>query len=143
MSECMHFFEHHRGSHRRQPSRCLLNSIAPFLESLHPYLNHHFFEHHGPSIPPLRFRFSTKIKLHPYLNHHFFDHYRGGCRPPQPPRYFLDSLQRFTCTPIRIITSAKPPPPQPLRYLFFLFSFMGIEMPFYLNHDPVNSPATF
>ena len=58
MSVCMHFFEHHRGSHPRQPSRCLLNSIAPLLESLHPCLNHHFFRHHV-----------------------------GGCCRPQPPRY--------------------------------------------------------
>ena len=28
---CMHFFGHHRGSHPRQPSRCFLYSIAPFL----------------------------------------------------------------------------------------------------------------
>ena len=62
MSVCMHFFEHHRGSHPRQPSRCLVNSITPFLESLHPYLNHHFFRHHGgAAAPPLRFRFSTEI----------------------------------------------------------------------------------
>ena len=52
-----------------QPSRCLLNSIAPFLESLHPYLNHHFFRHHG-----------------------------GGPRP-QPPRYVLDFLHRDLITP--------------------------------------------
>ena len=58
MSVCMHFFEHHRGSHPRQPSRCLVNSITPFLESLHPYLNHHFFRHHG-----------------------------GAAAPPNPPRY--------------------------------------------------------
>ena len=65
MSVCMHFFEHHRGSHPRQPSRCLLNSITPFLESLHPYLNHHFLRHHGgaaaPPNPPATFRFSTEI----------------------------------------------------------------------------------
>ena len=58
MSVCMHFFEHHRKSHPRQRSRCLLNSLAPVLESLHPYLNHHF-EHHGGA----------------YLNHHFFEHH--------------------------------------------------------------------
>ena len=57
MSVCMHFFEHHRRSHPPQPSRCLLNSIAPFLESLHPYLG-------GlppPPTPPLRSRFSTEM----------------------------------------------------------------------------------
>ena len=99
MSVCMHFFEHHRGSHPRQPSRCLLNSITPFLESLHPYLNHHFFRHDGgcrpPLTPPLRFRFSTNSS----------NIMGGGCRPPQPPRYFLDFLQRFNCTPVRIITT--------------------------------------
>ena len=63
MSVCMHFFEHHRGSHPRQPSRCLVNSITPFLES---YLNHHFFRPHGgaaapPNPPPATFRFSTEI----------------------------------------------------------------------------------
>ena len=65
MSVCLHFFEHHRGSHPRQPSRCRVNSITPFLESLHPYLNHHFFRHHGgaaaPPNPPATFRFSTEI----------------------------------------------------------------------------------
>ena len=67
MFVCMHFFEHHRGSHPRQPSRCLVNSITPFLESLHPCLNHHFFRHHG-----------------------------GGCRPPPTPPLRLDFLQRCT-----------------------------------------------
>ena len=37
MSVCMHFFEHHRGSHPRQASHCFLYSNAPFLESLHPF----------------------------------------------------------------------------------------------------------
>ena len=43
MSVCMHFFEHDRGSHPRQPSRCLLNSIASFLDGRH---------HGGPPQPP-------------------------------------------------------------------------------------------
>ena len=34
MSVRMHFFEHHRGSHPRQPSRCLLNAITPFLTEI-------------------------------------------------------------------------------------------------------------
>ena len=90
MSVCMHFFEHHRGSHPSQPSRCLVNSIAPILESLHPYLNHHFFRHHG-----------------------------RGCRPRQPPRYALDFLQRFNCTPslnhqfFEHHGGARQPPPTP------------------------------
>ena len=67
----------------------------------------------------------------------------GGCRPPQPPRYFLDFLQRFNCTPIQIITSANnivgglPPPPTPPLLLYL---FTGIDMPSCLNHhffDPV------
>ena len=42
--------------------------------------------------------------MHPYLNHHFI--MGGAATPPNPPRYLLDVLQRFNCTPIRIITSA-------------------------------------
>ena len=79
MSVCMHFFEHHRGSHPRQPSRCLVNSITPFLESLHPYLNHHFFRHHG-----------------------------GAAAPPQPPPLRLDFLQRFNCKRFALPASAQP-----------------------------------
>ena len=79
------------------------------------------------------------------MNHQFFNHHGGGAAaPPNPPRYFLDFLQRFNCTPIQIITSANnivggaAAPPQPPRY-FFIF-FTGIDMPSYLNHhffDPV------
>ena len=42
--------------------------------------------------PPRYFWVSTEIWLHPYLNHHFVEHHGGGglrC-PPQPPRYLLD-----------------------------------------------------
>ena len=70
MSVCMHFFEHHRGSYPRQPSRCLVNSITPFLESLHPYLNHHFFRPHGGAAAPPQ-------------------------PPPPPPPLRLDFRQRF------------------------------------------------
>ena len=90
MSVCMHFFEHHRRNHPRQPSRCLLNSITPFPESLHPYLNHHLLRHHGwgcrgglppPPTPPLRFRFSARI-------YQFFEHHGGGLPQPTPPLLF-------------------------------------------------------
>ena len=72
-----------------------------------PYLNHHFFEHHGREAPPQPTRYCldclqsncTPIRINTSSN-------MGGPAAPQPPRYFLDFLQRLNCTPIRIITSA-------------------------------------
>ena len=104
MSVCMHFFEHHRGSHPRQPSRCLLNSIAT------PPLRFRFSTQRfnctpsciinssnimGGSAPPppptpLLFRLFAEIELHPYSNHHFFEHRGGGggSAPPNPAATF-------------------------------------------------------
>ena len=58
---------------------------------------------HGGTPNPLLFRLFAE-QLHPCLNQHFFRHHGGGCRRPQPPRYFLDFLQRLNCTRIWIIT---------------------------------------
>ena len=42
---------------------------------------------------------SSASPVPPYLNHHFFDHHGGDSTPPQPIRFFLDCLQS-NCTPI-------------------------------------------
>ena len=112
MSVCMRLIDHHNGSHPCQPSRCFLYSIAPFLESLHPYLNHHFFRHHGagccrywttifwsswggaaapppPPTPPLLFRLFAPNWIIT------FSIIMG--LPPPPPGYFLDILQGLGC----------------------------------------------
>ena len=51
----------------------------------------------------------------PYLNHHFFEHHGAGS-PPQPTRYCLDFLQRLNCTHVRIITSANITPNPPATF---------------------------
>ena len=110
-----------------QPPRYVLDFLQRFNQ-LHPQLNHQFFEHHGRVAPLVE---SSILR----------PSWGGGCRPPQPPRYFVDFLQRFNCTPIQIITSANNivgGSPQPPRC--FVFFFTGIDMPSYLNHhlfDPV------
>ena len=59
-----------------------------------------------------------------YLNHHFFEHHGRGLPPPQPPRNFLDCLQRFDCTLFEsslLQTSwACRLPPSPRYFLDFL-----------------------
>ena len=82
----MHFFEHHRGSH----PRCLLNSIAPVLESLHPYLNHHFFEHHGGRQPPPPPRILYReLNCTPISIITSSNIMGGAAAPPQPPATFF------------------------------------------------------
>ena len=63
-----------------------LYSIAPFLQSLHPYLNHHFFEHHGGAAAPPN---------PPAIESYFFDHH-GCC-----PRYVLDLLPLIESSLVR------------------------------------------
>ena len=73
------------------------------------------------------------------MSHHFFEH-PAKAAPPPTPRYFLDFLQRCTCTRIRIITSAIiMGPPNPPATVSILFT--GIDMPSYLNHI-FSTPST-
>ena len=67
-----------------------------------PYLNHHFFRHHGGggTPNPPAFEIFYRDLIAPLVESSILRTSWGGCRPPQPPRCFLDFLQRLNCTPI-------------------------------------------
>ena len=123
MHPCLNhrFFKHHGGG--RTPSLFYRDLIAPLIE---PLLLRTSWGGAAAPTPALLFRFST---LHPYLNHHFFEtSWGGGCRRPQPPPPPL--LFRFVFTGIEMPSCLNHhffnlQPRQFANYLFFPLDVFG------------------
>ena len=104
MFVCVHFFEIIGEATPANPPAALLYYIAPFLESLHPIrLITSSNIMGGAAAPATPHYFSDFLQdlIAPLVESHFLEHHGGAAAPPpQPPRNFLDCLQRFDWTPV-------------------------------------------